>query len=152
MIVATEDLGALEAPLAMVSGGFDPLHDGHLAYFAGARELDASVLCNVTGDTYVARKHPPLLSQTRRATLIDAFRYVDYTHVSDLPTHEVLALARPRFFVKGRDWEGRLPASEVAACERAGTDIVYLDTLLDSSTAMLERYLESLSQVSSGSG
>ena len=142
MIVKTEELAAVPSPVAMVSGGFDPLHDGHVAYFAAARDLGVPVLCNITGDSYVSRKHPPLLDQGRRASLVDAIRYLDYTHVSDLATHEVLALVRPRFFVKGRDWESRLPQEEMSACADAGTEIVYLDTLLDSSTGLLERCLE----------
>lgn len=129
----------------MVSGGFDPLHDGHVEYFAAARLLGLPILCNVTGDAYVSRKHPSLLPQERRARLIDAIRYIDYTHVSDLSTRQVLEAVRPRLFVKGRDWEGRLPAEEIEACEEAGTDIVYLDTMVDSSTRLLELCLEQYS-------
>ncbi len=146
MILETADLRPLEDSVTMVSGGFDPLHDGHVAYFACAAELGLPVLCNITGDAYVSRKHPPLLPQDRRALLIDALRHVAYTHVSDLTTHEVLAALRPRFFVKGRDWEGRLPAEEVEACAEAGTEVVYLDTLVDSSTRLLERCLEQYAQ------
>lgn len=142
MIVKTADLAPLKGTVAMVSGGFDPLHDGHVAYFESAAQLGAPVLCNITGDAYVSRKHPPLLAQDRRARLIDALRAVAYTHVSDLTTHEVLAALRPRFFVKGRDWEGRLPADEVEACAQAGAEIVYLDTVIDSSTRLLQRCFE----------
>ncbi len=142
MIVSSDDLPGLEHSVTMVSGGFDPLHDGHIEYFAQARELGVPVLCNITGDAYVSRKHPPLLAQHRRARLIDAVRHLEYTHVSDLPTHDVLSALRPRFFVKGRDWEGRLPAKEIEACETAGTEVVYLDTVVDSSTRLLERCLQ----------
>jgi len=33
MIVPTEQLGAHRGRVAMVDGGFDPLHGGHVAYF-----------------------------------------------------------------------------------------------------------------------
>lgn len=150
MIVATDDLGRYEHRVAMVSGGFDPLHDGHVEYFVAAAGLGLPVLCNVTGDAYVTRKHPPLLPQDRRALLIDAIRHIDYTHVSDLPTHEVLAAVRPRFFVKGRDWEARLPAQELEICEQAGTEVVYLDTVVDSSTRLLELCLEQYAGTGAG--
>lgn len=140
MIVATDRLAELHGRVTMVDGGFDPLHPGHVAYFRGAAELGLPVLCNVSGDDWVGRKHAPLLSQQDRIRLIDAFRDVDYVHPSSSTTAEVLELARPRFFAKGGDWRDRLPADELAACELAGIEVVFLDTVLDSSTAILERW------------
>ncbi|MEJ7785731.1 MAG: adenylyltransferase/cytidyltransferase family protein [Solirubrobacteraceae bacterium] len=142
MIVRSDELDRVQGNVTMVSGGFDPLHDGHIAYFTEAARLGAPLLCNVTGDAYVTRKHPPLLDQDQRTRVIDALGAVAYTHVSSLATHEVIALARPRSFAKGRDWEGRLPREEIEACERAGTTIIYLDTVLASSTDLLDDCLE----------
>ena len=144
MIVPTEELEGLRGQVAMVSGGFDPLHDGHVAYFLEAATLGVPLLCNVTGDTYVATKHPPLLLQDERARVIDALRPISYTHVSDLATHEVLERLRPRYFVKGVDWEGRLPPEEVELCERVGVEIVFRGTVLASSSQILSRWTENL--------
>lgn len=125
----------------MVDGGFDPLHAGHIAYFREAAALGAPVLCNLASDDYVARKHPPMLPQAERATIIDAIRFVDYVHCSKTSTAAVLEALAPRFYVKGADWRDRaLPPAEIAVCERAGVEIVYLDTVLNSSTAILERF------------
>jgi len=142
MILRSDELSRIRGQVTMVSGGFDPLHDGHVAYFAEAARLGAPLLCNVTGDPYVRRKHPPLLDQDQRARVIDAFADIAYTHVSGLSTHEVIALACPRSFAKGRDWEGRLPPEEIDACAKAGTTIVYLDTVIASSTNLLDLCLE----------
>ena len=142
MIVSSRQLSELGGTVAMVSGGFDPLHDGHVVHFEEAAGLGAPVLCNITGDRYVAQKHPPLLAQDRRARVIDSLRPIDYTHVSDLPTHEVLQRARPRYFVKGVDWRGRLPEEEVRVCEEAGVEIVYMDTVVASSTQILAQCLD----------
>lgn len=142
MIVASDRLPDLGGRVAMVSGGFDPLHDGHVIYFEEAARLGAPLLCNITGDRYVSEKHPPLLAEDRRARVIDSLRPVAYTHVSNLPTHELLELAGPRYFVKGLDWKGRLPREEIEACERRGVEIVYLDTVLASSTDILARCLD----------
>ena len=142
MIVATDRLGELAGRVTLVDGGFDPLHPGHVAYFRAAAELGLLVLCNVSGDDWVSRKHPPLLPQAQRCELIDAIRYVDYTHASSTSTAEVLALARPKHYAKGADWRGKLPDEELAVCEREGIEIVYLDTVLDSSTDVLRRFLD----------
>jgi bifunctional ADP-heptose synthase (sugar kinase/adenylyltransferase) len=126
------------------------VHDGHVAYFTEAAGLGLPVLCNVTGDAYVSTKHPPLLAQDARARLIDALRAISYTHVSDLATHEVLESLRPRYFAKGTDWKGRLPAEEVAICDRVGIEVVYLDTVLASSSQILSRWTEPLERRSHG--
>jgi cytidyltransferase-like protein len=140
MIVATEDLGRYRGAVTMVDGGFDPFHHGHVAYFEAAAGLGLPVLCNVSSDDWVARKHPPLLDQAERAAIVDAIRWVDYTHLSAVETVEVLRLLAPRYYAKGADWRGRLPEDELAACAEAGTEVVYLDTVVDSSTTILERY------------
>ena len=54
----------------------------------------------------------------------------------------LLARARPKIYAKGADWRGKLPDEELATCEREGIEVVYLDTVLDSSTDVLRRYLD----------
>lgn len=142
MIVATTDLPGLAGRVTMVSGGFDPLHPGHVAYFRAAAELGLPVLCNVSGDAWVARKHPPLLTQDERVALIDAIRFVRYTHAERTATEDVLALLRPRYFAKGADWRDRLPESERRVCAAHGIEVVFLDTVSDSSTDVLRRFQE----------
>jgi cytidyltransferase-like protein len=142
VIVETSELGRLAGEVVMVSGGFDPLHPGHIAYFREAAALGVPVLCNVSSDEWVARKHPPLLTQAERVQLIDAIRFVDYVHAEETTTVDVLARLRPRYFAKGADWRGRLPEDEEAVCAEHGIEIVFLDTLVDSSTDVLRRFGE----------
>ena len=144
MIVTTDELPRYSGEVAMIDGGFDPLHAGHIEYMRAAAALGAPVLCNVSSDEWVARKHAPLLPQRDRVKVIDAIRYVDYTHASSVSTVAVLRELRPRFYVKGADWRGRLPDDEVAACEELAIEPVFLDTVLDSSTRILERFASAL--------
>jgi cytidyltransferase-like protein len=142
VIVPTADLGGLAGTVTMVSGGFDPLHPGHLAYFRAAAHLGAPLLVNVSHDEWVGRKHVPLLTQGERIQLIDALEMVEYVHAEQGPTSEVLALLRPRYFAKGADWEGRLPDDELEICRAHGVEVVFLDTAVDSSTDVLKRFKE----------
>jgi hypothetical protein len=48
--------------------------------------------------------------------------------------------------VKGRDWEGRLPPEQVRICGEHGIQVVYLDTVVDSSSRLLKSYTEQQSQ------
>lgn len=139
MLIATGDLHRHRGTVAMVDGGFDPLHHGHIEYFEQAAGLGVPVLCNLAPDEWIASKHPVVLTQAHRARVVDAIQFVDYTHLATGTTVEVLAELRPRFYVKGADWRGRLPAPEREACAEHGIEVVYLDADLESSSALVER-------------
>jgi cytidyltransferase-like protein len=142
MILTFEALPEYRGAVAMVDGAFDPLHRGHIEYFrAAAEQLDVPVLCNVASDVYVRTKHPPLLPEDQRAAIVDAIRYISFTHVNQFDTETILKQLRPRYYVKGKDWEGRLPPEQVRICATHGISIVYLDTVLDSSSRILEQFL-----------
>jgi cytidyltransferase-like protein len=138
--VTTDALTGLRGRVTMVDGGFDPLHAGHIRYFRAAAALGPPVLCNLSSDDWVARKHAPLLPQEERAELLDAVRWLEWVHVSQEPTASVLRALQPRYYAKGSDWAGRLPEDEAAVCAEVGTEVVFLDTVTHSSTEILERY------------
>ena len=141
MILTFEELKDYRQAVAMVDGAFDPLHRGHIEYFRAASELGVPLLCNVASDRYVATKHRPLLTETQRATVIDAIRYIDYVHIYEIDTETVLRQLRPRYYVKGSDWRARgLPPEQVDICREHNIEIVYLDTVLDSSSRILKEY------------
>jgi cytidyltransferase-like protein len=140
VIVDFEWLKAHRHEVAMVDGAFDPLHRGHIEYFRAAAAIGPPLLCNVASDRYVRTKHAPLLPEDQRAAVVDAIRYITYTHINEFDTETILRELRPRFYVKGNDWVGRLPAEQVAICREHGIEIVYLDTVRDSSTRLLQQF------------
>lgn len=140
MIVETSDLSRLAGRVTMVDGGFDPIHDGHVRYFEAAAALGDPVLCSVSPDRWVDRKHPPLLSHAQRSAVIDAFRDVDYVYPAAEDTVEVLRRLQPVRYAKGEDWRGRLPEPELSACDELGIEVVYLDTVTNSSSRLLADY------------
>jgi D-beta-D-heptose 7-phosphate kinase/D-beta-D-heptose 1-phosphate adenosyltransferase len=140
MIVSFGDLRRFRGQVAMVDGAFDPLHRGHIEYFREAAGLGMPLLCNVASDRYVRTKHPPLLPEDQRAAVVDAIRYITYTHVNQFDTETILRELRPSHYVKGKDWDGRLPPDQVAICREHAIEIVYLDTQVDSSSRLLQRF------------
>ena len=142
MILSFEELPTHAGTVAMVDGAFDPLHVGHIDYFVAAAALNIPLLCNVASDTYVATKHPPLLAEHQRAKIVDAIRYISFTHINHHDTETILKHLRPRYYVKGADWRGRLPPRQVELCEQSSIEIVYLDTVRDSSSRILEKFVE----------
>jgi cytidyltransferase-like protein len=147
VILAFEQLKDHRKKVAMVDGAFDPLHRGHIEYFrAAAEQLDVPLLCNVASDRYVSTKHPPLLPEDQRAAIVDAIRFISYTHVNQFDTETILRELQPKYYVKGKDWEGRLPPAQVTICREYGIEVVYLDTVFDSSTRILNEMIKQLSQ------
>ena len=141
MILSFDELKDHRGRVAMVDGAFDPLHHGHIEYFKAARSLGVPVLCNIASDRYVRTKHRPLLTETQRAAVIDAIRYVDYVHIYQIDTETILRQLRPRYYVKGSDWRERgLPPEQDVICREHGIEIVFLDTMLDSSSRLLRDY------------
>ena len=140
MILEFEQLREFRQKVAMVDGAFDPLHRGHIEYFRVAADLGLPVLCNVASDRYVRTKHPPLLPEDHRAAIVDAIRYITYAHINRFDTETILRELRPRCYVKGKDWDGRLPVEQVAICGEHGIEIVYLDTVVDSSSRLLQEF------------
>ena len=141
MILSFDQLVDHRGEVAMVDGAFDPLHQGHIEYFRAASELGSPLLCNVASDRYVRTKHRPLLDEQQRAAIIDAIRYVSFVHIYQIDTETVLRQLRPRYYVKGSDWRERgLPPQQIDICREFGIEIVYLDTVLDSSSRILRNY------------
>ena len=147
MIVTFDQLKDYRKKVAMVDGAFDPLHRGHIEYFrAAAEQLDVPLLCNVASDRYVWTKHPPLLPEEQRAAIVDAIRFISYAHINQFDTETILRELQPKYYVKGKDWDGRLPAEQVKICREHGIEVVYLDTVFDSSTRILNDVIKQLSQ------
>ena len=64
--------------IVLVTGGFDPLHSGHLAYFAAARQLGDCLVVGVNSDAWLTRKKDRAFMPYReRRAVIENLRSVD---------------------------------------------------------------------------
>lgn len=64
--------------IVLVTGGFDPLHSGHLAYFEAARQLGDQLIVGVNSDEWLVRKKGrPFMPITERTKLIQSLKVVD---------------------------------------------------------------------------
>ncbi len=143
MIISTADLIKLRRKTIMADGCFDPFHFGHVAYFKFAAGFGLPVLCNVETDRYIkeVKKRPPLLPETQRIQVIDAIKYITYTHLQITTTTDVLKQLQPLKYIKGTDWKNKiLPEDELETCKKYGIEIVYTDKNLDNSTALIKRF------------
>lgn len=64
--------------IVVVSGGFDPLHSGHIAYFKSARKLGDKLVVAVNSDDWLTRKKGrPFMSFHERCNIIQELGCVD---------------------------------------------------------------------------
>jgi D-beta-D-heptose 7-phosphate kinase/D-beta-D-heptose 1-phosphate adenosyltransferase len=62
----------------LVTGGFDPLHSGHIAYFKAARELGDHLVVGLNSDAWLTRKKGrPFMPIEERAAIVKELACVD---------------------------------------------------------------------------
>jgi D-beta-D-heptose 7-phosphate kinase/D-beta-D-heptose 1-phosphate adenosyltransferase len=70
--------------IVLVTGGFDPVHSGHLAYFQAAKQLGDILVVGVNSDAWLTRKKGrPFLPLKERVHIIQCLRMVDHCVLYD---------------------------------------------------------------------
>lgn len=135
--------------LVMVSGGFDPIHPGHVRYFKEAKKLGDKLVVVINNDHWIRlKKGHGFMSAEDRAEIIRAFKDVDDVLISkhkkntkDMSVCKELLLLRPDIFANGGDRFARnIP--EFKICKDAGIKMVFNvgGGKLRSSSALLKKY------------
>jgi cytidyltransferase-like protein len=64
--------------VVIVTGGFDPIHSGHISYIRAARELGDYLVVGVNTDSWLKRKKGrAFLPWHERATIVESIKGVD---------------------------------------------------------------------------
>ena len=64
--------------IVLVTGGFDPIHSGHLAYFQAAKQLGDKLVVGLNSDAWLTRKKSrPFMPMSERFALVSALSIVD---------------------------------------------------------------------------
>lgn len=121
------DLGVVVA----TSGGYDPIHPGHVSCILESRRYGDTLVVVVNGDAFLRQKKgKPFQDLATRCAIVSAIRGVDYVVAfeieGDTTVTQALRAIRPRYFTKGGDRvKGKsLPPSEEAACRDLGIEII----------------------------
>jgi D-beta-D-heptose 7-phosphate kinase/D-beta-D-heptose 1-phosphate adenosyltransferase len=65
--------------IVICSGGFDPIHSGHIAYFRAAKRLGDTLVVGVNSDEWLTRKKgKPFMPFRERLEIVQSIKYVDY--------------------------------------------------------------------------
>ena len=70
--------------IVLVTGGFDPLHSGHIAYFKAARALGDMLIVGLNSDDWLAQKKGrPFMPWNERLCVINNLAMVDEVYTFD---------------------------------------------------------------------
>jgi D-beta-D-heptose 7-phosphate kinase/D-beta-D-heptose 1-phosphate adenosyltransferase len=93
--------------IVLVSGGFDPLHSGHIAYFKAAKDLGNHLVVGLNSDAWLTRKKGrPFMPWNERAAIIKELSCVD--EVIDFEDDEqgsACGAIAKILLTKGNDWK-----------------------------------------------
>jgi D-beta-D-heptose 7-phosphate kinase/D-beta-D-heptose 1-phosphate adenosyltransferase len=128
--------------VVFTNGCFDILHSGHIDLMRRARALGDALVVAINSDASVVRlkgANRPIISESERAELLDAFEMVDFvcTFDEDTPLEAILRI-HPDVLVKGADWTANIVGQNEV--ESWGGKVVAL-TLVEghSTTGIIDR-------------
>ena len=122
----------MKKKVVAVSGGFDPIHPGHIRMFAEARKLGDKLVVILNNDNWLKKKKGfTFMPQKERKELLEALRMVDQVYITkhpknpeDMSVNEALRDLKPDIFANGGDrTKANIP--EIAVCKEIGCKLVF---------------------------
>jgi cytidyltransferase-like protein len=115
--------------IVATSGGFDPIHPGHISAIQESARFGDVVVVIVNGDAFLtAKKGKAFQDLETRCLIVSAVRGVDYVVPfeieGDTTVREALRRLRPHVFTKGGDRVDQTSIPEWDVCQQLGIDVV----------------------------
>lgn len=131
-IVSLEEIAKLRPRLGKIvatSGGFDPIHPGHVSCIISSKKYGDTLVVIVNGDAFlVAKKGRPFQNLKTRCQIVSGIKGVDYVipfEIEDDKTvNRVLEVLKPDIFTKGGDRIDEKTIPEWRTCKKHGIKII----------------------------
>lgn len=115
----------------LISGGFDPIHPGHIDYIQAASKLGGPLIVVVNGDNFLTeKKGKPFQNLQTRSEIVASIINVDYVipfeafDPKDMSVCVALEYVRPKIFANGGDRkEDNIP--EYSICDQLGIKMIF---------------------------
>ncbi|MDO8591061.1 MAG: adenylyltransferase/cytidyltransferase family protein [bacterium] len=151
--VKTSSVSRKKPVVVAVSGGFDPVHIGHVRMFNEAKKLGDRLVVILNNDNWLKKKKGfVFMPEAERKEIIEALSSVDDVFVTGHPeNHEdmsvcvELELLRPDIFANGGDRKNEDDIPEAYVCKKHGMKMVFnigKGGKIQSSSWLLKRYKE----------
>jgi cytidyltransferase-like protein len=134
-------------PTVMVSGGFDPVHVGHIRMIRDAAQYGDVIVIANSDDWLFRKKGFNFMDFKKRSEILDSIKgvlLVDSVDDSDDTVCEAIERHRPTYFANGGD-RGRKNTPEQSVCERLGVELLWSiggDEKVDSSSDLVKKTRE----------
>ena len=124
-----EELRPKLGRIVVTSGGFDPIHPGHLSCFHAAKKLGDTLVVIVNGDAFLRTKKGKVFQDLEtRSLIVSAVTDVDYVVPFEIENDQTVNIAlarlRPHVFAKGGDRKDAATIPEWEACAKYGIKLV----------------------------
>ena len=124
-----DDYGRAGERVVLVSGGFDPLHIGHVRMFEDAKKLGDRLVVVTNSDEWLKRKKgKSFMRQEDRKEMIEAIDCVDEVFVLESNVDhvcEALEKYKPNVFANGGDRRNAEDIPEAKICEELGIEMIF---------------------------
>jgi len=116
-----------DTPTVMVSGGFDPVHAGHIRMIRHAAQYGDVVIIANSDDWLFRKKGFVFMEYERRIEILNAIKgviLVDSVDDADGTVCEAIRRLQPTYFANGGD-RGKTNTPEQAVCEELGVKLLW---------------------------
>jgi|TARA_R100001480_G_scaffold18730_2_gene28215 D-beta-D-heptose 7-phosphate kinase/D-beta-D-heptose 1-phosphate adenosyltransferase len=141
-----------ERPTVMVSGGFDPVHAGHIRMILDAGKWGDVIVVANSDRWLFEKKGFNFMDFEQRAEILNAIKgviLVDSVDDTDGTVCEAIRRHKPTYFANGGD-RGRDNTPEQTVCEELGVEMLWSiggDEKRDSSSDLVKRAREAKNKV-----
>ena len=111
----------------MVSGGFDPIHGGHVQMIRDAAQYGNVIVVANSDDWLMRKKGYVFMSFEERAKILKEIKgviLVSAVNDSDNTVCEAIRMLRPDYFANGGD-RGKTNTPEQNVCEQLGVEMLW---------------------------
>ena len=111
-----------------VSGGFDPIHIGHVRMIRAAAELGKLIVILNNDEFLVRKKGKPFMPLEERKEILENIKGVDSVFVSideDDSVCKSLEAIKPDIFANGGDRKAENEIREAEVCKKLGIEMVF---------------------------
>lgn len=115
--------------IVCTSGGFDPIHSGHISCFQESKQYADTLVVIVNGDNFLRnKKGKAFMNLKERCSIVSSIKNVDYVIPFEIENDSTVIKAlekiKPNLFTKGGDRYDKKTIAEWNICKKLNIKIL----------------------------